>query len=280
VGIEECEKSVLHDMVCGQEHAVPEGGYFGKTIAERSLAGILATESAYVGGEVLPAHSHASATLCYVVKGAFEELWDQTAVMCEAGALIYRPAGCPHTDRFNHSKAQTFGLALPLEWDDIGPKQPSLFRNPTACKVVSRIYREFSDPDGDSAVVVSSFVDLLQDELARIPDRGEIRAPRWLSTVRGRILDEYRRTLTLEELARDAGVHPMHLSREFARFYKCSVGEYARSARVHRACALLQKSAMTLGMIALETGFYDQAHFTRTFTKLIGCTPGEFRKTL
>ena len=36
---------------------------------------------------------------------------------------------------------------------------------------------------------------------------------------------------------------------------------------------------MTMGEIAAECGFYDQASFTRQFRSVLGLTPGSYRST-
>jgi transcriptional regulator GlxA family with amidase domain len=47
---------------------------------------------------------------------------------------------------------------------------------------------------------------------------------------------------------------------------------------VDRAAALLGGSDLALVQVAAATGFYDQASFTRTFGRLTGETPAQFRR--
>jgi AraC family transcriptional regulator len=47
--------------------------------------------------------------------------------------------------------------------------------------------------------------------------------------------------------------------------------------RVERVKRLLATTDCSLASIALDTGFYDQAHLTRTFKRLEGVTPGTYR---
>ncbi|MGI9471920.1 MAG: helix-turn-helix transcriptional regulator, partial [Rubripirellula sp.] len=54
--------------------------------------------------------------------------------------------------------------------------------------------------------------------------------------------------------------------------------QYLQRVRVHHASILLADTEMSIGMLALETGFYDQAHLTRTFRRWFEMTPSEFRK--
>jgi AraC-like DNA-binding protein len=42
---------------------------------------------------------------------------------------------------------------------------------------------------------------------------------------------------------------------------------------------LLETTDRTIADIACETGFYDHSHFTRTFKRIIGVSPGQYRKT-
>jgi len=53
---------------------------------------------------------------------------------------------------------------------------------------------------------------------------------------------------------------------------------YLINIRVSEAIKLLKKSDVGITDIALDTGFYSSQHFSTTFKKLTGFTPGEFRK--
>jgi AraC family transcriptional regulator len=47
--------------------------------------------------------------------------------------------------------------------------------------------------------------------------------------------------------------------------------------RIEHACSALSETGSSLSSIALETGFSDQAHFTRRFKELTGMSPGRYR---
>lgn len=49
-------------------------------------------------------------------------------------------------------------------------------------------------------------------------------------------------------------------------------------ARVERAKNLLKKGDTPLASVAVGLGFADQAHLTRVFRKIVGTTPGAWRK--
>jgi transcriptional regulator GlxA family with amidase domain len=43
---------------------------------------------------------------------------------------------------------------------------------------------------------------------------------------------------------------------------------------------LLTESDLTVAQVAVDTGFYDQSHFTRTFRRLSGLTPVAYRELM
>jgi len=55
--------------------------------------------------------------------------------------------------------------------------------------------------------------------------------------VRSFIDANFRAHLRLSELARDARVHPAHLSKAFTRAFGCTIGDYVRGRRVDFAPA-------------------------------------------
>src|SRR3546814_17031619 len=76
-----------------------------------------------------------------------------------------------------------------------------------------------------------------------------------------------------------AGVHPVHLAREFHRRFGCTVGHYIRQRRIEFACHRLTASRDPLFEVAVEAGFSDQSHLTKPFRRLVGLPPEIGRAT-
>jgi AraC-like DNA-binding protein len=85
---------------------------------------------------------------------------------------------------------------------------------------------------------------------------------------------------SVSELARDAGVHRVHLSREFHLHFGASPTEYRQRARLRAAVRRVGAAAQTLSRAAYESGFADQAHMTREFRRRLGLTPLEYRRLM
>ncbi|MFF9244398.1 AraC family transcriptional regulator [Streptomyces sp. NPDC014801] len=81
--------------------------------------------------------------------------------------------------------------------------------------------------------------------------------------------------VTLEEAARVLRAHPAHLVRAFSAAYGIAPHQYLTSRRVERARRLLL-DGQPASAAATAAGFYDQAHLTRHFRKLVGVTPGKY----
>ena len=84
--------------------------------------------------------------------------------------------------------------------------------------------------------------------------------------------------LRLHTLAAECGLSVCHFARSFKRSFGSSVHRYLIHQRVEAAQSLLLHSDHSLAAIALETGFSDQAAFSRTFGAIVGISPGRWRR--
>lgn len=92
------------------------------------------------------------------------------------------------------------------------------------------------------------------------------------------MINHYSERITVEEVAEHVGLSTSQLNRRFHASYQMPPSEYLQRVRIHEASRLLADLDGPVGEIAISVGFYDQAHFTRTFRRFVGMTPLEFRK--
>jgi AraC-like DNA-binding protein len=90
--------------------------------------------------------------------------------------------------------------------------------------------------------------------------------------------ENYASRLTTRQLAKMTGVSSSQFDRHFRRLFNTTLRQYLLRVRVHAACRGLAQTDKNITEIALETGFYDHAHFTRTFSRLMGIAPLAYRK--
>jgi AraC-like DNA-binding protein len=84
--------------------------------------------------------------------------------------------------------------------------------------------------------------------------------------------------LTTRQLAAMVGISSSQFDRRFRKLFHTTLRQYLLRIRVHAACRLLTQTDKSITEVALEAGFYDHAHFTRTFSKLMGLAPFAYRK--
>lgn len=92
------------------------------------------------------------------------------------------------------------------------------------------------------------------------------------------IKDNYRAKLTIESIAAPLHIHPSYLSAIFKKSTGLSVNSYINNYRITIAKQLLANTENDISAIANITGFYDSQHFLKTFKKICGTTPKDFRK--
>jgi AraC family transcriptional regulator len=85
------------------------------------------------------------------------------------------------------------------------------------------------------------------------------------------------RDVALRDLASVSDLSMHHFARMFKRTMGAAPHRYLLERRVDRAKQLLRDTGSSLVDISLSLGFSSQSHFTNTFRRLVGATPGEFR---
>jgi AraC family transcriptional regulator len=109
-----------------------------------------------------------------------------------------------------------------------------------------------------------------------IPRRGLL-DPRRLHKVFDYIEEHIDQELSLRSLADEACLSPFHFIRAFHNTTGKTPYQYLTERRIEIAKIKLRAHSLPLAQIASETGFSTQSGFTRTFKKLTGLTPGQFR---
>jgi AraC-like DNA-binding protein len=84
--------------------------------------------------------------------------------------------------------------------------------------------------------------------------------------------------LSLGEAAALLDAHPSHLVRAFGAEFGIAPHRYLTGRRLDHARRLLLRGRPA-AEVAPEVGFYDQAHLTRHFKRLLGVTPGAFARS-
>ena len=260
------------------------GNFYGAIHGAREQCGAIFTDVRHAVPRKLPRHSHELAFFALVLHGHYREHCGRNEGQYAPFTLMFRPAGVPHQDEIGPRGVRLYEIELRPSWQKrLADCSAAL---DTACDDVSggpllwlamKLFREVeASPARDNLAVESLLAEMLSFA-ARSPQRESRHSPGWLRRVLDKLQTEHCRRLTLDELAREAGVHPVHLSRVFRHWVGEGIGEHVHRLRVRTACERLLAPHVSLSELSFSTGFADQSHFTRTFRKITGITPAAFR---
>jgi len=104
--------------------------------------------------------------------------------------------------------------------------------------------------------------------------------PAWVEKIRRIIQEQYHKKLSLDVLSKEAGIHPVHLSRQFPKYFNVSLHYYVSQVKIQKATQMLRENRYTLYQVAHYCGFSDPSHFNRCFRKITGLNPSVYRKML
>jgi AraC family transcriptional regulator len=108
--------------------------------------------------------------------------------------------------------------------------------------------------------------------------RGGALDPRRLKRVCEFIAGNLEHELRLDQLAQVACLSQYHFARAFKKATGHTVHQYLITVRLERAKELLAANESSIADIALQCSFSSQANFTRAFVRLLGISPGRYRR--
>ena len=150
--------------------------------------------------------------------------------------------------------------------------------NPQMSRLAADLYVQAQQKDAAAPLAIEGLSYALGAELIRESMRKEgAYPPPWLRRLHEQLSENPCGSFTLRGLAASAGIHPVHLSRQFKRYYGEPLWDFLRRRRVEIGAQRILSGCETLCEIAYSLGFSEHAHFTRTFRRFMGVTPSEFR---
>jgi AraC family transcriptional regulator len=254
----------------------------GEILRRRTTSSFTLSETFYPCELVLPKHAHRQAHVTFVLEGTFYELNSSGAIICRTGAVRFLPAGELHENRIDPRLRCLHVSANPDVLDQFGPpvipSKPAEMNGLAATWLGHRLYAEFSRQDAASAIAIEGLILEIFAEIARAGTKQDPEAiPHWLRRATEIVESRFLERLSLAEIASQVGVHYVHLSRQFHKYNRCTVGELIRRRRVQYACHLLAHSLTPLAEIALVCGFSDQSHLSFLFKRYMGLSPSKYR---
>ncbi len=151
-----------------------------------------------------------------------------------------------------------------MAWTDLGIRLIDRILGPTVTMKTSQYF--LIDTGGREQQHYRGFAPRLTHA-----DEAIVKVQHWLQR-------DHARAITVADMVKHAGME----ERTFLRRFKAATGmkpiEYAQHLRMDKARELLQSTRRPVDQIAWTVGYEDAAAFRRLFQRLIGLTPGDYRR--
>jgi AraC family transcriptional regulator len=201
--------------------------------------------------------------------------FDRFQVRGEPGEVVQVELPVGSLTRWLHDSAHSFSLRTQHEIFD-GRLE----------KLLNLLWDEASQgsPHGPlfSEGLTMALLGVLLAEHSNVPSPRRVRGRQFSSEQRRRLLDfiasDLHAGLSVEAMSRVLGVSPFHFSRMFRETFHQTPHAFVVERRLDAACiAMRSDPTRALTEIALTFGFSSQAHFSETFRRKVGTTPGRWR---
>ena len=225
-------------------------------------------------------HRHHDLHLCIVVSGGFEQRVGSERRACAAPHVRVSPPGSESDVHFaTDSRCFLVHARGAGAVDDVTIPERACFSSTAEVARLSRdLVDAFAQRDDHVPLHLESLtIELFANATKWRAGRVSSRPPQWLRRARELLHECYQQSIDIAALADTAVVAKTHVTRAFRTHYGCSPGEYLRALRLEQARARLVNTDMPVAHIAAETGFFDQSHLTRLFTKTYGLPPVAYR---
>lgn len=255
-------------------------------LKKHQIAGFTLAEALYPPKLKQPRHTHQLASFSFVLAGGnYIENYGNRPLTRQPSTIIFHPPQESHTVDFQDKAVRILSvyfdfkrLAYIRELSVIMDSSVSHRTKKIAC-LGYRIHEEFNLMDNASVLAIEGLIFEIIAEASRSKvATSERKSPRWLKQAKQFLHDNFLKSLSFEDVAKVADVHPVHLARVFRKQNGCTLGEYVRRLRVEFACQKISSTENSLSEIAFSVGFADQSHFTKTFKRHVGLTPSEYRR--
>jgi AraC-like DNA-binding protein/mannose-6-phosphate isomerase-like protein (cupin superfamily) len=238
--------------------------------------------AAYFGSESIEWHTtdhqHSSAQLMALTLGTASIRTESGSWVLPPGRCLYIPPDTTHS-LDTDGEVRGFVLYLTSEMESVLPRRVWTFQASRLLFEVVRRLAEFSDMPNVSSYE-ENLARVLIDEIQRsfdLPPLMQMPLDQKLRGMASQILQFPNDKRTLEEWSYRTGMSERTLFRRFKDETGMTVGQWVQHARVHFAANQLGGGA-SVKQAAAAAGYDSVSSFIKSFTRIMGVTPGEHRR--
>ncbi|SCW84095.1 AraC-type DNA-binding protein [Paenibacillus tianmuensis] len=149
--------------------------------------------------------------------------------------------------------------------------------HPEIAYTLSDLYIQNLEELKDSRSITQFANSALHDFAERVLKHREQKYSKPINACKNYIFSHLYDEIKLADLAEMTVMNPSYLSALFKKEVGTTISEYIQRTKIEEAKSLIDYTTYTLSDICTLLNFHDQSHFTKTFKKFVGLTPGEYK---
>ena len=227
----------------------------------------------------------------YMVGGETYGITKGDIVICNAGVLHSK--SCEHADNLRSYSIGITNLALhllPDNWlcsSDAVPVLSCGSLSGSVGEMFRLIYLLSSDQQhlADICNCLATALVLLAHELLQSRDKhkqclSENETSVTAERIRQYLDEHFREALTLPDIGKALNISEYYLAHIFKDAFDSPPMQYVMKRRIGEAQNLLSDTDMSITDITYHLGFSSVSHFTSSFSRYVGTSPGKYRQSL
>lgn len=259
------------------------GEFYGNHYQKTAFENLIFTDTEYTHNKV-DWHYHENPYFTYLLQGKLFESNKKESYYLEPGSLLFHNWQDSHYNIKPPEFTRGFHIELNENWFSTFDIQITDFegsinlKSPIIKNLMNQIFIETKIKDQYSNLSVESNLIQIFNSLTEAKS-GNTRKPAWVSQLKELLIEE-QIDHSLNSLSSKLDIHPVHLCREFNRYFGTSLGNYIRLVKLNKALCLLTSNKYSLTEICYQCGFYDQSHFITNFKRIYKTTPSKLLKNI
>ncbi|RXK83322.1 helix-turn-helix transcriptional regulator [Filimonas effusa] len=223
-------------------------------------------------------HQHKNAYLSILLQGIYIETSKANSIRVFPSEIIYRPAFYVHKNTFESANVKCLNIEFSDEWFRKLDMKP--LSNMVSFNKINNfpfLFQLITDFVHYNHIDIAE--DLLLDLTTKLISKPSIckRIP-WIEQLIAIIDNETECVHSLKSLSERIHQHPNYMARAFKLKTGMSIGQYQIEQKLSKATKELLLTSSNIVTIGINNGFFDEAHFIKTFRSKYGITPHQFRR--
>lgn len=259
------------------------GEFYGAHYQKSSFENIIITDTEYTHSKV-DWHYHENPYFTYLLQGKLFEANKKESYYLEPGSLLFHNWQDAHYNLKPDEFTRGFHIELNEDWFSNYDIKTTDFegsinlRSPLIKNLMNKVFVESKIDDQYSNLSIeTSLIEIFKS--VKETNEKSLKRPVWVKKLQELLLEEDI-DYSLKNLSSILDIHPVHLSREFNRYFGTTLGNYIRLLKLNKAFYLLTSNKFSMTEICFKCGFFDQSHFISTFKSIYKTTPSNVLKQI